>query len=432
MMPHQRILISHAHDEKGLASAWKELIETISSGALEVWFSSDTHAAGGMMVGKEWREDLYQKLAGSNFILAIQTPFSFTRPWIMWECGVASGIEKARGIIPIVYLMGRGDLANPLSTYQVYEGEDPDQVRQVCERLAHEAGLRPAKFILDESIKVYLGAVDLYRPRKPLRAEQMLLWRDRFEELVQSGRVSEVMSMRQFMYTSLAKPFQPVEPTIHELLSRIFLEQREYKAAIEEVDYALTLVKDDVQLLHRKALAVVELQNLLEAENLVKHIISLDKELASNPEIASLEGRIHRERWELTHKSAELDAAIAAYRRAYEADRTQYYPGINAAELALTKGDTDLAKQIFQEVLDTCKELQKRPVTSYWLDFTVGAVYLGLGDVDAAIAEYMKSLNRVPAPPPRDRESAAKGAYRMATARKLPTDVIEKIKTLFA
>ena len=424
-----KILISHAHDEKGLASAWKELIETISAGALEVWFSSDTHPEGGMAVGKEWREDLYRKLAESDFILAIQTPFSFTRPWIMWESGVASGIDKARGIIPIVYLMGRGELANPLSTYQVYEGGDPEQVREVCGHLAYEAGLRPADFIFDESIKVYLRAIDLHRPRKPLRTEQMMLWRDRFDELVQSGRVNEVMSTRQLMYTSL-KPFQPVEPTIHELLSRILLEQREYKAAIEEVDYALTLVKDDVQLLHRKALAVVELQNLLEAENLVKHIISFNEELSLNPEIASLQGRIHRERWELTHEPTELDAAITAYHRAYEADKTQYYPGINAAELALTRGDTDLAKQIFQEVLDTCKELQKRPVVSYWVDFTVGAVHLGQGDIDAAIKAYTQGVQRTTIPPPRDRQSATKGATRMATARRLPSDAIEKIKAL--
>ncbi len=238
------------------------------------------------------------------------------------------------------------------------------------------------------------------------------------------------MSMRQLMYTSLPKPFQPVEPTIHELLSRILLEQGEYKAAIEEVDSALTLVQDDVQLLYRKALAVVELQNLLEAENLVKHIISLDEELSLNAEIASLQGRIHRERWALTHEPAELDAAIAAYYRAYEADRTQYYPGINAGELTLTKGDTDLAKQLFQEVLETCKDLQKRPVVSYWVDFTVGAASLGQGDIDAAIAAYTQGLQRLPAPPPRDRQSAAKGADRMVAARKLPNDVVEKIKAI--
>jgi len=236
--------------------------------------------------------------------------------------------------------------------------------------------------------------------------------------------------MRQLMYASLEKPFHPVEPAIHELLSRILLEQREYKLAIEEVDYALKLINDDVQLLHRKALALVELHNLLEAEDLVKRIISLNEELKLNSEIASLQGRIHRSRWALTHEIPALDAAIDAYRRAYEADRTQYYPGINAAELALTKGDAKLAEQILQEVLTTCKQLQARPVVSYWVDFTLGAVYLGLGNVDGAIAEYTKGLNRVPAPPPRVRESAAKGAYRMATAKKLPGDIDEKIQEI--
>src|SRR5579871_4878404 len=112
-----KILISHAHDERALAAAWKELIETVSLGTIEVWFSSDTHATGGVSIGRDWRADLYNKLDESNFILAILTPMSFSRPWIMWECGVASGINKARGIIPIVYAIGRGDLANPLAVY---------------------------------------------------------------------------------------------------------------------------------------------------------------------------------------------------------------------------------------------------------------------------------------------------------------------------
>jgi hypothetical protein len=32
----------------------------------------------------------------------------------MWECGAASGVDKIRGIIPVVIGLGRGDLANSL------------------------------------------------------------------------------------------------------------------------------------------------------------------------------------------------------------------------------------------------------------------------------------------------------------------------------
>ena len=431
-MDNLNILISHAHDEKALAAAWKELIESTSSKAINVWFSSDTHVTGGIPMGEEWREALYRKLADCDFVLAIQTPASSARPWIIWECGVASGIEKLKGIIPIIYSMKPSELANPLSTYQVYDGEDQEKVREVCERLANEAKLTPPSFVYNESIKIYSNAIRLHRPRKLLRTEQMTLWLNRFEELIQSGRINEVVPMRQLMYSSLEKPFHPVEPTTHELLSRILLEQQEYKLAIEEVDYALMLINDDVQLLHRKALARVELYNLEDAEDLVKHIISLDEKLQFNSEIASLQGRIHRSRWELDHEPQELDNAITAYYRAYEADKTQYYPGINAAELILAKGDTELAEQILQNVLTICNRLQARPEVSYWVDFTLCAVYLGLGNVEAAITEYTKGLSRIPAPPPRDRKSAEKGASRMANAKKLPSESTEKIKALLA
>src|SRR5919107_1590084 len=105
-MTRLRLLISHSTEEKALAEAWKDLIATTSSSAVEVWFSSDTAPSGGMAIGQEWRTYLYDRLAESDFVLAIQTPVTAGRPWIMWECGVASGVNKVRRIIPITFSMG--------------------------------------------------------------------------------------------------------------------------------------------------------------------------------------------------------------------------------------------------------------------------------------------------------------------------------------
>jgi hypothetical protein len=33
-----QVLISHAHDEKAYADAWKNLLSTVSLGGIEVWF----------------------------------------------------------------------------------------------------------------------------------------------------------------------------------------------------------------------------------------------------------------------------------------------------------------------------------------------------------------------------------------------------------
>jgi tetratricopeptide (TPR) repeat protein len=430
MMARIKVLISHYHEERALADAWKELLKSTSLGAIEAWYSSDSHAAGGMTIGIEWRDQLHEKLAESNFILAIQTPTSAGRPWVMWECGVASGIDKERGIIPIIYSMKPGELANPISSYQLYQGEDENQVRQVCERLTMAADLHPEPHVYTEPLKKYFNAIKLYRPRKAIHPEQIEIWRDRFEKLIQSGRTNEIFAMRQQMYASLGKPFNPVDPSVHELLSKILLDQGYFQAASEEVDYALKLLNEDTVLLHRKALALVELHNLQEAKNVINEIISLNQELHSNPEIASLQGRLYREQWRLTENPQDLDAAIEAYYRAYQADKTQYYPGINAATLSLTKGDTELANQIFQEIVTLCKQRQQGSVVSYWVDFTAGEAYLGLGNEEAAIAEYKKGVSRTPPPPLRDQDSAVKGVRRIVMAKKLSSEIITQIEAI--
>jgi tetratricopeptide (TPR) repeat protein len=424
------ILISHAYDERGLAEAWKKLIETTSMGAINVWFSSDTGATGGVEMGKPWLEDLYQRLTESDFILAIQTPASAGRPWIMWECGVASGIVRERGIIPIVYSMARGELANPLTIYQTYQGDDENQVREVCQRLMHKTGLKPLDIVYNELIKAYLASVRLHARGKALREEQIKLWRDRIESFVQSGRASELNNVRQQMYTSLNSVGKPVNLSIHDMLSELFLEQKSYRAAIEEIDYALTFAPDDIQLLHRKALALVGLGQRDEAKLIVENIISRNKNLSVDADIAALLGRIYREQWQLDHNPADLDAALNAYYQAYQADKTSYYAGINAAELAFTKGDVTLGKEIAEEVLATCQQFQSQPIVSYWTDFSAGAAYLGLDKIDEAIADYRQGLGRFPVPGPRERESAFKGAIRMADAKKLPGDVVDRIKAI--
>ena len=448
-----RVMISHAYDEKELAEAWKELIETISAHSIVVWFSSDLRGMGGMTPGEDWRRDLERKLVENNLILAIQTPSSATHAWIVWECGIAHGIHASGmmkrhgiagsifsfrgvvpdyGVIPVVYAMKRGDLSNPLNTYQVYEGGDAAQVRQICEYLVKKVGLELEGYIFEKALVTYKKAIEAFHPREQVTVEQIKVWQARFQQLMDSGRAGEIASARLRMYASLVTPFEPVEPTIHEMLSQFLLDRGYYNEAIQEADYALLLLKDDTDLLYRKALAEIELQNLQNAEELTKRIFSLDPKMAIDPEIASLEGRVLRERWLLTHDPERLDGAIAAYLRAYEAHPTQYYPAINAAELLLVKGDINRAENIFHNLMDICQQSLNEPVVSYWVDFTLGATYLGLGNVAAAIVAYQKGLQRFPTPSLRHRKSALEGARRMVEVKKLPVEVMKKIETLLA
>ncbi len=442
-----KILISHAYDEKELAEAWKKLLETTSAHAISVWFSSDLQATGGVPPGEDWRRDLEQRLTESDFVLAIQTPSSASRSWIMWECGIAHGIyhkqlssgktrasakgQRYHGVIPIVYAMRRDELTNPLTTYQIYEGEDTAQVRQVCEYLLREAGLQPEDFHFKEPLAVYLSAIQAFHPRKMATAQEINMWREHFEQLIKSSRHNEIASHRQMMYASLPSRQTAVDLTLHDTLSSVLLAQQRYAEAKEEIDYALTLASDNIRLLHRKALILLEQRNLTEAEEILQHIFSSNPGLSSNTEIGSLHGRLQRELWLLTHDPIKLDTAIQAYLKVYEADKTQYFPGINAAELLLSRGEMQLAEEILREILIICKRLQEQMERSYWIDFTLGEAYLGLENIEQAIRMYQTGLNRSSPPSPRDREAAAKGAMRMIDLKKLPDEIKERIKRLF-
>lgn len=423
-----KILVSHAHDEKGLASAWKELVETLSLGRVEVWFSSDRDPKGGFELGKEWRARLYEKLAESDLFIAIQSPFSGGRSWIMWECAMASGTERIKGIIPVVYGIGRGDLTNPLSSYEVYQGDDIDQVRQVMQKLALEADLTIRDVMYTEPLRVYKEKVELHRPRKPVYQEEMNMWRSRVETLVQTGRSAEVVNLRNMMYASYEKPFEPIDPSVHDLLNYILLEQERFELSIEEANYGLTLSPEDVALLHRRVLAKLHTHDLAGARTDLDKIFAQNAALKENAEIAGLEGRYYRQLHKMTGDVNDLARAGRAYKAAYDADQTQYYPGVNAASLYLELGQKDEARELFSNVIQTCEELRKRPEVSFWVDFTLGEAHLGIGNQEAAISAYRDGLRRYPFPSLRARSSAADGAERTAKASGLPDEYAREIR----
>lgn len=427
------ILISHAHEEKALAEAWKELLEGVTARAITVWFSSDATATGGMTINTPWIDQVKQKLQSIDHVIAIQTPATEGRRWILYECGYADALGK--GIIPVTYRLDPGEIPNPVGAFNAFRGEDPDGVRTACTKLMVACQLNLDEFMFDAALQRYLQKVTLHAPRRALKPDDVGRWVQRIEGLVRIGRAHEVPAKRQEAYYSLnpkaPDPFKPSELTmpLHELLSRVLLEQRCYAEALEEAEYALAIVDDDTEMLHRKALALVELDNKADGLRVVHSLMQDNPYFRDNPELASLEGRIYREQWLLDKDPEDLQRAYDAYQRAYHADKTQYYPGINAASLALARNDMETAETTFREVLDHC---QRQPPlqTSFWTHFAIGEALLGLGDVAGALGAYRAGVNHTPAPALRDRESALKGVRRMLNYRHL-TDQLPAFEALF-
>jgi hypothetical protein len=74
-------------------------------------------------------------------------------------------------------------------------------------------------------------------------------------------------------------------------------------------------------------------------------------ERGADPETLGILGRVHKDRYVELNKagdimaSAALDDAIEAYTKGFESDSRDYYPGVNAVNLLVQKGDEDAMKE---------------------------------------------------------------------------------------
>ncbi|MEL6308547.1 MAG: toll/interleukin-1 receptor domain-containing protein [Chloroflexota bacterium] len=129
-----RILISHEHRESELAGAVHNLLTKLGGDRILPWYSSDTRPDGGMAAG-QWWNILHEKIQQSDFVIAVLTRESMDRPWILWECGLATGQENTLGVIPVVFNIDKSELTGPLASFQAYDGMDFDDVFKMCAQL---------------------------------------------------------------------------------------------------------------------------------------------------------------------------------------------------------------------------------------------------------------------------------------------------------
>ena len=94
-----------------------------------------------------------------------------------------------------------------------------------------------------------------------------------------------------------------------------------------------------------------------------------------------------------SEKLSQLEHAFQAYYTSYK-NTGSSYTGINAATLALIKGDLDIAHQIGRSVYQLSLEQSKESEQDYWTQATLGEVLLILGQPEHA-REYYSSAGEI-------------------------------------
>ncbi len=110
-------------------------------------------------------------------------------------------------------------------------------------------------------------------------------------------------------------------------------------------------LKSNVMVRQQRALALNRRNQPGDRDEAQRILEALVKEKGADPETLGILGRVHKDRYAELNKagdlmaSAALDEAIEAYTKGFESDPRDYYPGVNAINLLVQKGDADALKE---------------------------------------------------------------------------------------
>lgn len=85
------VFVSHDSRDADIAEAFANLLSDVSAGTLKSFRSSDKKGTTGIEFGAEWYKSIMSQLGDATDVVALLTPRSIDRPWILYEAGVAKG-----------------------------------------------------------------------------------------------------------------------------------------------------------------------------------------------------------------------------------------------------------------------------------------------------------------------------------------------------
>ncbi len=174
---------------------------------------------------------------------------------------------------------------------------------------------------------------------------------------------------------------RPETPRLHELFANRLIKMEESIVAYDVIAHGLSIWPSDKSMLHKKGLVLARTGATEEALSIASGLERVTgKKDPLHDEILGLLGRCYKDLWEYEHDSTRkrehLERAFEFYQRAFQSLRGTYYTGINAAHMALLKGDREEALRLAEMVISCCASERRKGEDSYWLYATMGHALL--------------------------------------------------------
>lgn len=192
--------------------------------------------------------------------------------------------------------------------------------------------------------------------------------------------------------------FWAFRPVLYELLAKTLLKRGFPLWAIEVLVEGLKVAPESVALRQQYALGLMRTGRPLHARRILDGLIAENEShrtgetlglLASSYKTSWRNARNERER------KASLDHCYEIYLQAFE-QTGEYYPGINAATMAVVRGELEAGKKIAAQVQQICQTALQQGDLSYWNLATLGEATLILGQTGEAARFYSQAVEAAP------------------------------------
>ena len=147
------VFISHDSRDNTIAEAFANLLHDVSGGILRSFHSSGRKGTTGIDFGTEWYRAIMEKLDDATDVVALLTPHSMDRPWILYESGFAKGKLNTTVLGLAIGIPLDQVATGPFAQFQNCS-DDKDSLTDLVLQLVHRhSQARPR----DETVRLLVG-----------------------------------------------------------------------------------------------------------------------------------------------------------------------------------------------------------------------------------------------------------------------------------
>jgi len=201
------VFISHDSRDADLAEAFDHLLTDASGGVVQTFRSSDQSGRAGIDYGENWFSKITKTLSNATDVVALLTPNSVDRPWILFEAGFAVGRLDAKVFGIALGLPLSKAVSGPFAQFQNCEATEESLTTVVLKLIQRNPNARPREQAVQKQVGAFLEEIaPLIKQRTGIREETQ-------EEMDASA---------------VAKLFEEVKVMFRDLPSRVQSELREH------------------------------------------------------------------------------------------------------------------------------------------------------------------------------------------------------------